>query len=106
MQSRSVYIYVYVGHNFLMVGWFEMEVITGMNISGKSVNGKIDRSMHQVQIERILLRDIEIIEDYSEESNYFINIEASFFLSLSFFFRNWTKIYEDVQSGETFNAKI
>lgn len=62
-----------------------MEVITGMNISGKSVNGKIDRSMHQVQI---LLRDIEVIEDYSEESNYFINIEASFFLSLSFFFRN------------------
>lgn len=82
-----------------------MEVITGMNISGKSVNGKIDRSMHQVQIERILLRDIEIIEDYSEESNYFINIEASFF-SLSFFLSKLNEIYEDVQSGETFNAKI
>lgn len=79
-----------------------MEVITGMNISGKSVNGKIDRSMHQVQI---LLRDIEVIEDYSEESNYFINIEASFF-SLSFFLSKLNEIYEDVQSGETFNAKI
>lgn len=67
-----------------------MEVITGMNISGKSVNGKIDRSMHQVQI---LLRDIEVIEDYSEESNYFINIEASFF-SLSFFL---SKLNEDIR---------